>query len=344
VNCRYCGAELPEGALFCGECGRAVVAERAMPAPALVEPPYAALIGPPPVAPAPVAPAASPVAPVAAPVAFSAADAASDDPADHVAPDDDAPSTCPQCGAYVEDDEIFCGECGFVLRTVPPPPPEHLPPPVDDVPVEPEDSGLFADLAAGVPLSDAVPRLPDMSETDLVPALEPDLELSAERVPRPDPFPWGLELAPRPVVPAAAPASPSVPSGIPSGHRSPVEDLEATRLTAGGFAGERFVLQFSTGENVTVGGAGLIGRNPASEPGEVVDQFVAVFDPTKSVSKTHLEFGQESGRFWVSDRFSTNGSIVRQPDADPKRADPGKRYFVARGTRVDIGEQFFVVS
>jgi hypothetical protein len=76
----------------------------------------------------------------------------------------------------------------------------------------------------------------------------------------------------------------------------------------------------------------------------VVDQLVAVFDPTKSVSKTHLEFGQESGRFWVSDRFSTNGSVVRQPDADPQRCDPGKRYFIARGTRVDIGEQFFVVS
>jgi hypothetical protein len=319
VNCRYCGAELPDGALFCGECGRAVVAERPAPAPALVEPPYAALIGP-------------------APVAFSAADAASDDPADHLAADEDAPSTCPQCGAYVEDDEVFCGECGFVLRTVPPPPPVHTPPPVDDVPVEPEDSGLLADLAAGVPLSEAVPRLPDMSETDLVPALEPDLELSAERVPRPDPFPWGLQVVSPP--PAAAP----IPAPEATGQRSPVEDLEATRLTIGELLGERFVLQFSTGENVTVGGAGLIGRNPVSEPGEVVDQFVAVFDPTKSVSKTHLEFGQEAGRFWVSDRFSTNGSIVRQPDADPKRADPGKRYFVARGTRVDIGEQFFVVS
>jgi predicted component of type VI protein secretion system len=69
-----------------------------------------------------------------------------------------------------------------------------------------------------------------------------------------------------------------------------------------------------------------------------------VFDPSKSISKTHLEFGQESGRFWVSDRFSTNGSVVRQPDADPKRCDPGKRYFIARGSRVDVGEQFFVVS
>ncbi len=136
----------------------------------------------------------------------------------------------------------------------------------------------------------------------------------------PDPFPWGK--------------GPST-IGI---------DLEATRAVVSTPAEERFVLQFSTGESVTVSGAGLVGRNPASQPGEFVDQLVTIFDAGKSVSKTHLEFGQDSGRFWVSDRYSTNGSTVRQPDAEPKRCDPGRRYFIARGTRVDIGEQFFVVS
>jgi len=104
------------------------------------------------------------------------------------------------------------------------------------------------------------------------------------------------------------------------------------------------VLQFSTGESVTVGGSGLIGRNPGAEPGERIDQLVTIFDAGKSVSKTHLAFGQERGRFWVSDRFSTNGSIVRPPGEEARRCEPGKRYFIARGTRVDIGEQFFVVS
>jgi hypothetical protein len=80
------------------------------------------------------------------------------------------------------------------------------------------------------------------------------------------------------------------------------------------------------------------------QPGEYVDQLVPIFDAGKSVSKTHLEYGQEGGRFWISDRYSTNGSTIRQPDTEPRRADPGRRYFVARGTRVDLGEQFFVVS
>ena len=135
----------------------------------------------------------------------------------------------------------------------------------------------------------------------------------------PDPFPWGADID------------------------DDGEDIEATRIVSAA-GGDRFVLQFSTGESVTVSGAGLIGRNPAAQPGEYVDQLVSIFDVGKSVSKTHLAFGQEGGRFWVSDRYSTNGSVVRQPEAEQRRCEPGRRYFVVRGTRVDLGEQFFVVS
>jgi len=121
------------------------------------------------------------------------------------------------------------------------------------------------------------------------------------------------------------------------------DDLEATRIVRNR-QGDRFVLQFSTGENSTVFGSGLIGRNPVVQPGEFVDQLVTIVDSGKSVSKTHLEFGQTAGVFWIIDRFSANGTVIRQPDVRPQRLDPGKRQTIARGTRVDIGEQFFVVS
>lgn len=122
------------------------------------------------------------------------------------------------------------------------------------------------------------------------------------------------------------------------------DDLETTRILPRGANGQRFVLQFSTGESITVFGTGLLGRNPQPQPGEYFDQLVAISDPGKSVSKTHLEFGQEAGAFWVSDRFSGNGSLVREPESQPRRCEPGKRYRVVRGSRIDIGEQFFIVS
>ena len=130
----------------------------------------------------------------------------------------------------------------------------------------------------------------------------------------------------------------------PTGSLAAESDIDKRRTVDGSAHGERFVLQFSTGESVSVSGTGLIGRNPTPEPGEYFDSLVTIFDPGKSVSKTHLEFGQDSGTFWISDRFSGNGTVVREPDHEPRRSDPGQRYRVSRGSRVESGEQFFIVS
>jgi predicted nucleic acid-binding Zn ribbon protein len=283
VNCRFCGTALPEGALFCGECGRTVVAPT--PTSEIV---FSSELDP--------EPSARPALPV------------------------DSEYTCPQCGAPIADDDVFCGECGFVLTSsYLSAPSDALGDPRDTTEIEPLDAELDP-------------------EPEAEPEPEPEPEQEPEPEPQPEPEPARTEASPKILR--------QVPDPFPWGQntRLPAVDLEATRIVAGGRADEKFVLQFSTGESVTVSGAGLVGRNPVAQPGEFVDQLVSIFDAGKSVSKTHLEFGQEGGRFWVSDRYSTNGSTVRQPDVEPKRCEPGRRYFVARGTRVDIGEQFFVVS
>ncbi|TFD30891.1 FHA domain-containing protein [Cryobacterium cryoconiti] len=105
-----------------------------------------------------------------------------------------------------------------------------------------------------------------------------------------------------------------------------------------------FVLQFSTGETVSAHGTGLIGRRPLPQPAEHVDILVQINDLGRSVSKSHLEFGQHDGEFWVSDRFSGNGTIIRRPDAASVRCEPGRRYRVPRGSRVEIADQFFILN
>lgn len=265
MNCRYCGSVLQPGALFCVECGRSVAEVAAppvmparTPAPRTLAPRAPAPATVPPAAPTTDVPAAEPP-----PAEAPAAEAASGVP------------HCPQCGAAIEPDDIFCGECGFVLRPM---------------------------------TGEVAPAAHSESARELQPHAEPE------------------------------------PHPVASAREKPLEDVESTRMMASRGRGERYVLQFSTGESVVVAGTGLVGRNPSPEPGEYVDELVAIFDVGKSVSKAHVEFGQESGRFWVSDRYSTNGTVVRQPDADPVRCEPGKRYMIARGSRVEIGEQFFIVS
>jgi len=108
--------------------------------------------------------------------------------------------------------------------------------------------------------------------------------------------------------------------------------------------GERFQLQFSTGETVAVSGTGLLGRRPLPQPAEYFDHLIQINDVGMSVSKSHLEFGQDQGRLWVSDRYSANGTVIRRPGETAVRCEPGRRYLVPRGSRVEIAEQFFMVS
>ncbi len=282
MTCTYCGTGLPTGAMFCGECGRAVagtvVQKPEQPEPALDPAPAVELVElHPPVSAAADDPgtADDSAADDSAAAEPSEADlGVSSEPDEPV--DLDEPEKCVQCGSELEQDDIFCGECGFVRQ----------------------------------PAGAARPR--------------DTLSL--------DPFPWGAPLGSEGTELRGA----SAPTFD--------DDIDETRIVDRSVRGDRFVLQFSTGESVSVTGTGLLGRNPAAEPGEFFDSLVTISDPGKSVSKTHLEFGQDGGTFWISDRYSGNGTVARQPDSQPRRCEAGKRYRVARGTRVDIGEQFFIIS
>jgi hypothetical protein len=253
---------------------------------------------------------------------------------------------------------MFCGECGRAVgaRTV------ELRHPDSGMPLEPaspsaqQSSQQDTLIIEPIDLQSLDPERPDLrplewSESpEPQPALvEPDSAELEQDLPPDLEFPDDAEIPDSAeILPIdAAPVQDAEP--FPWGSRgssifSDSDELERTILTPRREQGERFVLQFSTGESVTVHGTGLLGRNPTPQPGEYFDHLVVISDYGKSVSKTHLEFGQESGAFWVSDRFSGNGSIVREPESTPRRLTAGKRYRVVRGSRVDIGEQFFIIS
>jgi hypothetical protein len=130
--------------------------------------------------------------------------------------------------------------------------------------------------------------------------------------------------------------------GLPPTEAVPIVSLETAPPAP--VVRPTYTLTFSTGESVEVSGSGLVGRRPITQPGEAVDHLVVVSDPARSVSKTHLEFGLEGGELWICDRYSGNGTVARPLGETARHCEAGRRYRVTRGTRVEIGDQWFDVS
>jgi len=163
---------------------------------------------------------------------------------------------------------------------------------------------------------------------------------------RPDPRPNDTSII-APLPPRTTVVSVPVDTGAaPAPERTAPEPEIVPRGASAstGYQPAGFVLQFSTGETVSVRGSGLIGRRPMPQPGELFDVLLPIADAGMSVSKTHLEFGQHDGEFWVTDRFSGNGTVLRRPNEAPVRCEPGRRYRVARRSRVELADQFFTVN
>jgi hypothetical protein len=151
-----------------------------------------------------------------------------------------------------------------------------------------------------------------------------------------------VERLPKPAMVGRFPGEPAPTEAMtiqPIESAPPVVSAPPTERTT-----PRYTLSFSGGEVIEVTGSGLVGRRPITQPGEQVDQIVAIQDPARSVSKTHLEFGLEAGELWICDRYSGNGTVVHPLGGVARQCEAGRRYRVTAGTRVEIGDQWFDVS
>jgi predicted component of type VI protein secretion system len=85
----------------------------------------------------------------------------------------------------------------------------------------------------------------------------------------------------------------------------------------------------------------LVGRNPVGQAGEQQAQLLAVNDPGRSISKTHLHLLTDGAGIWVTDRNSTNGSAVTTPDGRRTPLQPGVPAFISPGSTVHFGDRSF---
>ncbi|MGX9901808.1 RDD family protein [Arthrobacter sp. SA17] len=116
--------------------------------------------------------------------------------------------------------------------------------------------------------------------------------------------------APAPLAQAPAPQHYSA-----AGH--PDDDHDRTQLKGGAQLPAPLAvlrIRLDDGRDFELDRTVLIGRNPAAHSGEQVTQMLAIQDPGRSISKTHLHLLSDRDGIWVTDRNSTNGSAVTTPD------------------------------
>lgn len=167
----------------------------------------------------------------------------------------------------------------------------------------------------------AAPSRPAPAAIEAGPAPQ-SLSLMEDREPQPKPQHEAVppQPAPQPAAqpqpePEPEPEAPAVPpnlgwSAVLDGNR----EIPITRLT-------------------------LFGRNPQPRPGEDDAQLIKVVDEARTVSKTHLALDVDSRGVFVTDRGSTNGSAVTDPQGvynliaaeQPVRL-PGEGYVVSFGS------------
>ncbi|MBB6403508.1 RDD family protein [Arthrobacter sp. AZCC_0090] len=100
-------------------------------------------------------------------------------------------------------------------------------------------------------------------------------------------------------------------------------------------------IRMDDGQDLQVANSALVGRNPAAMAGETVVQLIAVADPGRSISKTHLHLRGDGDGVWITDRNSTNGSAVTTPDGVQTRLLPGEPLYIRPGSTVHFGDRTF---
>lgn len=141
--------------------------------------------------------------------------------------------------------------------------------------------------------------------------------------------------APARPAPVAQPTLPPQSDGFSDSTRMQAPVLEPAAVVT-------VALELESGERRVIDGPALVGRNPQASGGAGYI-LVRVDDPTRSVSKNHAELGVDSAGLWLTDRGSTNGTVVSAPGRSPQVAEPGARVRVPVGSTIHVGDRRLVV-
>ena len=96
-------------------------------------------------------------------------------------------------------------------------------------------------------------------------------------------------------------------------------------------------LVVDSGQREKIDAVLVIGREPSNAAAG--ERLVALPDPTRSLSRTHMRVGVTDTGPWVEDAFSTNGVTIRTTENIVTRLESSKRTPVPFGTTLILGER-----
>ena len=227
-----------------------------------------------------------------------------------------ATTNCPSCGATVQADAAFCGQCGYNLRagappgiaaTVAPDLPPDLPPFVNPEPVvEPQPIGISTANYASANSSSLPPTA--------VSVPDPSLEVTQSSPP------LSNVGAPPPAPELSAPPTPP-PTVVPSASRTQLQQVTARLLHI------QTDREIELPQNLSVIHMGK--PNDRIPP----DVDVSGFPSSEIVSRIHADIRVEGDAHYIEDVGSSNGTYINN-----LALLPGNRHRLRPGDRISLGK------
>ncbi|MCU0547184.1 MAG: FHA domain-containing protein [Oscillatoriaceae cyanobacterium Prado104] len=228
-------------------------------------------------------------------------------------------ASCPNCGAAVQTDAAFCGQCGFNLR-----PGSYVPE------VEPT---VVATSSVGPTV--VSPPAPDLVRPE--PLVQPEPVVAANLMPNLEKNPIGLSAVPDsplpPAVPATTESAAAAANTFPSAVGKPAAGAAKTQLQQQ--SAQLMHVQTSTPvelpNNLSVIHIG--------KPNDLVppDVDVSGFANSEIVSRVHANLRVEGDAYYLEDVGSSNGTYVNNtplPKGNRHRLRPGDRISLGKGDLV----------
>jgi pSer/pThr/pTyr-binding forkhead associated (FHA) protein/ribosomal protein L40E len=227
--------------------------------------------------------------------------------------------SCPNCGAAVQSDASFCGQCGFNLRAAGAEEPDVSTPTVAPDFAIP-DLPAVDPLVPPDPLPD-VPPLPPMAVPPDLPSA-PVIPPNAKPVSEPIAEPSSAPVAPPLTPPASSPpvASPTAPLGT--------TQLQTQRAS---------LLHVQTNQVIELPQSLTVIH--LGKPNDRIppDIDVSGFPSSEIVSRVHADIRVEGDAYYLEDVGSSNGTYVNNmplPMGNRHRLRPGDRISLGKGDRV----------